>query len=140
MLPILAAVMPSLVDLIGRLFPEDPAKKAQAQLEILKMQQEGALAQLNADLQTSLAQLSVDGEEAKSESLFKSGWRPFIGWTCGVACGWNWLGISVAKFGCSLAGVTVAMQPADLSQMWPVLLGMLGLGGLRTVEKIKGAN
>lgn len=126
-------------DVVKRMWP-DPAQQAQARLQLLDMQQKGQLAELDAQLKTQLAQLQVDDDEAKSESTFKSGWRPFIGWTCGVACGWNWLGISVVKFGCSLAGVAVTIAPADLSQMWPVLLGMLGLGGLRTVEKLKGAN
>ena len=69
--------------------------------------------------------------------LYAAGWRPFIGWVCGVACAWNWLGLSVAQFALTAAGHPVAMPAADLSQMWPLLLAMLGLGGLRTVEKLK---
>jgi hypothetical protein len=129
-----------LIDTVVKRMWPDPAQQAQARLQLLDMQQKGELAQLDAELKTTLAQLQVDDDEAKSESIFKSGWRPFIGWTCGVACGWNWLGISVVSFACRLAGVTADIHPADLSQMWPVLLGMLGLGTLRTVEKMKGAN
>lgn len=81
-------------------------------------------------------QLNINMAEASNPSVFVSGWRPFIGWTCGAACAWNWIGLSIVKTGATLAGVSVAMAPADLSEMLPVLIGMLGLGGLRTMEKI----
>ena len=129
-----------LIDTVVKRMWPDPAQQAQARLQLLDMQQKGELAQLDAELKTTLAQIQVNDDEAKSESLFKSGWRPFIGWTCGVSCGWNWLGISLVRFACSLAHVTVTIAPADVSQMWPVLLGLLGIGTLRTVEKIQGAN
>lgn len=78
--------------------------------------------------------------EATSPSggAFTSGWRPFIGWVCGVACAWNWIGLPVAKFAAAYLGHPMAFSAADLSDMWPLLMGMLGLGGLRTFEKVKG--
>lgn len=95
-------------------------------------------AQMAAALTVIQGQLDANREEAKSASVFVSGWRPFIGWVCGAACAWNWIGLPAAKFGLALFGVPVSLSPADLGEMWPLLLGMLGLGGLRTVEKIKG--
>ena len=83
-------------------------------------------------------QLEVNREEAKSPSVFVSGWRPFIGWVCGAACAWNWVGLKLALFVAAYLGHTLVLQPADISEMTPVLLGMLGLGGLRTMEKIQG--
>ena len=112
--------------LIDRLWP-DPAQRDAARLELLRMQQAG-----------ELAQISVNTEEARSTSLFVSGWRPAVGWCCVAACGWNWLGFPIAKLAAELLGHPIALGPADLGEMWPVLLGMLGLGGLRTLERING--
>jgi hypothetical protein len=94
--------------------------------------------QLSAAVMVIQGQLEINKEEAKSPSVFVSGWRPFIGWACGVACVWNWFGLKVALFIAAYMGREINMQPADMSEMLPVLLGMLGLGGLRTMEKING--
>jgi hypothetical protein len=59
-------------------------------------------------------------------------------WVCGVGCAWNWIGLPVAKLGLAVAGHPLDIAPADLSEMMPLLLGMLGLGGFRTIEKIRG--
>ena len=95
-------------------------------------------AQLAAAVSVVQGQLEINRVEAASPSVFVAGWRPFIGWVCGVSCAWNWLGLSVAKFVLAVAGHPVQLSPADLSEMWPLLAGMLGIGGLRTFEKIKG--
>lgn len=116
--------------LIDRLWP-DPAQRDAAKLELLKMQQSG-------DLAIITGQLEVNKEEAKSASVFVSGWRPFIGWVCGMACAWNWIGLPVVKAGLLVAGHSLDLRPADLTEMLPVLMGMLGLGGLRTIEKLNG--
>lgn len=71
-------------------------------------------------------------------SIFVTGWRPFIGWVCGLACAWNWIGLPLARLVAALLGHPVALGPADLADMWPLLLGLLGLGTLRTAEKIRG--
>ena len=112
--------------LIERIWP-NPADRAAAQLELLKLQQSG-----------ELAQIAVNMEEAKSSSLLTSGWRPALGWCCVIACGWNWIGLPVVRLAGELLAHPIALAPADLSEMWPVLLGMLGLGSLRSLEKIKG--
>ncbi|HWH83456.1 MAG TPA: 3TM-type holin [Burkholderiaceae bacterium] len=95
-------------------------------------------AQLAAAVQLVQGQLEINKAEAASPNVFTSGWRPFIGWVCGVGCAWNWMGLPVLTFALAAAGHRVDMAPADLSQMWPLLGGMLGLGALRTVEKVKG--
>ena len=96
--------------------------------------------QLAAAVMVVQGQLDINKVEAASPSVFVSGWRPFIGWVCGVACAWNWIGLKVALFVAAFLGHPLNMQPADVSEMMPVLLGMLGLGGLRTVEKLRGVN
>lgn len=99
---------------------------------------EAEKAQLAAALALVQGQLDINKAEAASPSVFTSGWRPFIGWVCGAACAWNWIGLAVAKFACAYFGHPLALTPADLTEMWPLLMGMLGLGGLRTFEKVKG--
>lgn len=116
---------------IDRLWP-DPQKAAEAKLELYKLQQSG-------ELQLLTGQLEINKAEAASASVFVSGWRPSVGWVCSAACAWNWIGLPIAKFGFALAHIQVNIAPADLSEMLPVLFGMLGLGGLRTIEKINGA-
>lgn len=95
-------------------------------------------AQLAAALSLVQGQMDINKAEAASPSAFTSSWRPFIGWVCGVGCAWNWIGLPVAKFVMIALGHPAAVSPADLSEMMPLLLSMLGLGGYRTLEKIKG--
>jgi len=83
-------------------------------------------------------QLDANKTEAASASLFVSGWRPAVGWVCVLAFGWNMIGLSIAKVVLGLINHPLQIAPADLSEMMPILIGMLGLGGLRTVEKING--
>ena len=96
-------------------------------------------AELAAALAVVQGQMQVNQAEASSSSVFVAGWRPFIGWVCGMACAWNWIGLPMAKAGLLLGGGPVlTLAPADLTEMLPVLMGMLGLGALRTAEKFKG--
>ena len=111
---------------IARLWP-DPADQAKAQLALLELAQRG-----------DLAQIDVNKAEAASTSAFTSSWRPLIGYICGAGCAWNWIGLPVASFVFSAVGHPVAMSPADLSEMMPLLFGLLGMSGLRTLEKVKG--
>ncbi len=95
-------------------------------------------AELVAAVQLVQGQIDINKVEAASPRLLVSGWRPFIGWVCGAACAWNWLGLPVALFALSAAGRPLDLKPADLSEMWPILIALLGLGGFRTTEKIAG--
>lgn len=125
-------LMMPILDIAGkvfdRLFP-DPQQKAQAQFELIKLQQEGALKQLEADLEMSKGQMEANIEEAKNPSLFVSGWRPAIGWVCAAGFLYQYLGRPIAI----ACGVT-DLPTLDGSLM-ELTLGMLGLGGLRTLEK-----
>ena len=116
--------------LIERLFP-DPTQAAAAKLQLLQLQQSGQLAEMTA-------LTDINKVEAGNTSILISGWRPGLGWICVAACGWNWIGLPIAKVLFIALGYKLALDPADLSQMLPVLMGMLGLSGLRTVEKING--
>jgi hypothetical protein len=122
---------------IDKIWP-DPVQRDAAKLELLKLQQSGELAQLTADTNLMIEQIKVNQAEAANPSVFVSGWRPAIGWVCGAACGWNWIGLPVVKLALEIYGHPINLAPADLTEMLPVLMGMLGLGGLRTIEKLQG--
>ena len=123
--------------LIDRFFP-DPEKKAAAQLELIKMQQTGELAALAATTDLAKAQLAVNEREAQSASLFVSGWRPAIGWICASALAYQFILRPMVLFAAAYAGHPIPNPPALDDTLWQLLFGMLGLGGLRTYEKVKG--
>lgn len=130
MIGLLSAVLPSVMEVAGRFLPEDKEKRAAAEREIE--------AQLTTHLaKIDLAQLEINKVEAASRSVFVSGWRPFIGWSCGAAMALNFIVFPLASFVLAQTGYLVKLPTLDMSQMMPVLMGLLGLGGLRTVEKIK---
>ena len=81
--------------------------------------------------------LEVNKVEAASKSMFVAGWRPFIGWVCGIGFLSNFIIIPMANFGLALAEMSIVIPMIDTTQMMPVLMGMLGLGAMRTVEKVQ---
>lgn len=124
-----------LFGLIDKLFTSED-ERAAAKLKLLEMEQAG-----------QLAQIAVNLKEAECENTFVAGWRPFIGWTCGIAFAYSFV---LQPFLTFLAWLVMAstgerlpvetLPTLDLAGMMPVLLGMLGLGGLRTWEKVTGTN
>ena len=83
-------------------------------------------------------QLEVNKTEAAQKSLFVAGWRPAIGWICGLGMASNFLVIPIANFVLALTGSTILIPLLDTGEMMPVLMGMLGLGAMRTYEKKQG--
>ena len=113
-------------------FIEDKDQKAQLAHEIATMAQRHAQEQI-------LSQLEVNKTEAAHRSMWVAGWRPFVGWSCGAAMAWHFILLPVTLFITSFAGFEFPELPAfDMDSLMTVLLGMLGLGGLRTFEKSKG--
>lgn len=85
------------------------------------------------------AQANINQVEAAHKSLFVSGWRPATGWICAVSLGFNFLCVPIFNMVGSITGIDVSnVKPLDLEIMLPVLLGMLGLGGMRSYEKKNG--
>jgi hypothetical protein len=113
---------------LDRVLP-DPAQQAAAKLELLKLQQNGELTQI-------AGQMEINKVEAASSSIFVSGWRPAIGWICGAGFAVQFVIGPLAEWGSALAGHPVKFPQMDTGTMMPLLLGMLGLGGLRTAEKL----
>lgn len=122
--------------IIDKLIP-DPAAKAAAQLELLKLQQAGEFKELEASTQLSLAQVEVNKVEAASDSVFKSSWRPLCGYVCVSGLAYQFLLQPLLTW---VSGMRGWMPPPvlDLGSLITMLGGMLGLGALRTQEKLKG--
>lgn len=118
-------------DLVNRFFPN----KSEAE----KAELAQAMALLQGQLDNQKAQIATNTEEAKSNSLFVAGWRPFIGWTCGAALVFQYIVRPLVMAGFAIAGkpFTVPLPGLD-DNLWQLLLGMLGMGTLRTFEKVKG--
>jgi len=125
----LQAIIGAVVPLLDKFIPDAGEKQALAH-EIATMAQKMAH-------ESALAQIEVNKEEAKSASAFVSGWRPFVGWTCGFALAYHFILQPLIVFGVTIAGVTFVPPVFDMNTLLTVLMGMLGLGGLRTFEKTK---
>lgn len=109
---------------------EDKDQKAALAHEIATMAERHAQEQV-------MAQIEVNKIEAASPSLFVSGWRPAIGWICALGMAGNFITIPFTNMILEIAGYDVALPLIDMETLLPVLLGMLGLGAMRTVEKVK---
>lgn len=131
-----------MLDLLGKLVDpvsnvldkvvEDKDQKARLAHEIATMAERHAQ-------ELAKGQIDINKEEAKSRNIFIAGWRPFVGWTCGLALFWHFLGLPVTLF---ITGWFNLQHPPlpefDMNSLMTVLLGMLGLGGMRSFEKFKG--
>ena len=129
-IPIIGTILDAIKSPLDRLIPDKNARqKFDHELEM-------------ALLQAGLAQAEINKAEARHPSVFVAGWRPFIGWICGLVLGWHFLGSDIANW-LRLAFFPDMPPPPALNgteTLVTVLLSMLGLGGLRTVEKLKGVS
>lgn len=117
--------------IVSRIWPDASADE-QAKL-VLALQQDKDFAQLMT------AQVNANAAEAANPNMFVSGWRPFIGWVCGLAMAWVYMVEPIIVFIGSASGHPITNLPTfNSSDMMNVLFGMLGMGGLRTFEKVKG--
>lgn len=130
-------LIPVLGNLLDRIFP-DPKAAAEAKLEVMRMAQAGELAQLDAEVKLIAGQVEVNKVEAAHQSLFVAGWRPAIGWVCGAAFAFKFILGPAAVVVMAMAGHPITLPEFDFTEMSTILMGMLGLGALRTVEKVKG--
>ena len=126
----LTALIAPATKLIGK-FIEDKDQKNKLAHDLATMAEKHAQ-------ELAKGQLAINKEEAKSGNLFIAGWRPFIGWSCGVALVWHFIAAPFIIFFAALFGATLPPLPEfDMGSLMTVLMGMLGLGGLRTFEKYK---
>jgi len=91
--------------------------------------------------EAAIAQVEVNKAEAQHRSIFVAGWRPFVGWVCGLALAYHFVLAPIILFATAIAGIEIPELPSfDMETLTTVLLGMLGLGGLRSFEKYKGVS
>ncbi|CAB4241236.1 Holin of 3TMs, for gene-transfer release [uncultured Caudovirales phage] len=117
-------------EIIKRVWP-NPEDQAKAQLELQKVVQAGEFKEIDARLAEMQAQTSINAVEAANANVFVSGWRPFVGWICGLGLGYEFLVRSMLN---GLLGYERYMH-LDINGLTTLLFGMLGLAGMRTYEK-----
>lgn len=131
------ALIPAVVSVIDKVLP-DPQQAAEAKMRALELAQNGELAALDADVRMALGQMEVNRAEAQTD-LFRGGWRPATGWCCVAGLAYQFIVQPTLPWVAALLGATVPPLPAiDNETLLILLTGMLGLGGLRTVERVKG--
>lgn len=134
--------------LIDKFIP-DPQAKAKAQVELMQQAQAGEFKEIEAALQIAANQTSINVEEAKNPSLFVSGWRPATGWACVIGLVYSfliqpllaWLTPMLSDNVCTSTIIDNCTKPPpelDIGTLLVLLGGMLGLGTLRTKEKLEG--
>ena len=128
--------LPILGSVIDKIFPDANAA-AEAKIKLIELEQAGEFKEIEASLQRDLQQIDLNKVEAGSDNVFKSGWRPFIGWTCGLGFAYAVIVYPVLTW---MAVVWNITPPPNLDSdlLFPVMLGLLGLGGMRSFEKFKG--
>ena len=113
-------------------FIEDKDQKAKLAHEIATMSERHAH-------ELAKGQIEINKAEAQHRSMFVAGWRPFLGWCLSFAMAWHFVIAPFTMFICAYAGIEIPALPEfDMGSLMTVLMGMLGLGGLRTFEKYKG--
>lgn len=127
-----------IIAIINKVVP-DKAAAAQAVVTLNQMQLQGALQEEFAQLQAvTSAQSDVDKAEATNANVFVSGWRPMIGWVCGAALASQYILRPVLQWGFTIAHQPLPTLPGIDDNLWQLMFGLLGLGTLRTFEKVKG--
>lgn len=130
-------IIPAITQVLDKIIP-DPQAAAEAKLRALELAQKGDLAALDAELRLALGQLEVNKAEATTD-MFRGGWRPAVGWVCVVGLAYQFVLQPLLPWVVALFGAQVPPLPAiDNETLMVLLTGMLGLGGLRTIERVKG--
>jgi hypothetical protein len=117
-------------DILGMFFPD------KTQEEKDKIAQAFSLIQLQQ--QADATQVAVNTTEASNTSLFVSGWRPAVGWVCAMAFAAKFMGGPLVFLVAEFLEKAIVLPPIDMTEMLPILIGMLGLGSMRTFEKLNG--
>jgi len=128
---LVSTLLPIVSGVIDRLVPDTNAA-AGAKRELEK-------ALIDAETAGVLGQLEINKIEAAHRSIWTSGWRPFVGWCCGAALCYHFVLQPIIIFGLALTATVPPDLPAfDMESLLTILLGMLGLSGMRSFEKFKG--
>lgn len=145
MIPLIASLLPTLASVIDKVIPNVAEReRAKAELALKLAENETEILKLFAA--QDQGQIEINKEEAKSSSLFVSGWRPFVGWVCAVGMAWAfvvkpWADWTIALFSRFYPQLVGFVTPTtNTGELMSLLLGLLGMGTLRTYEKFKGVS
>ena len=130
------ALLPTISGLLDKLIP-DPEARAKAQLDLLKLQQDGVFKELDAQLQINLAQAEINKVEAASQNGFQAGWRPLAGYMCVAGLGYEFLLRPLLPWALTVSGVEAPPLPSLDGVLFELVFGLLGLGTLRTADRWK---
>ena len=108
---------------------KDPVKMAEIEAKLLEM-----------EFVAQKAQSDINLEEAKNPNLFVSGWRPFIGWVCGIGVFYHFIGYSLMEWSIEVSGLSIEPPKLDTEGLMSLVIALLGMGALRTFEKVNGAS
>ena len=117
---------------------DDPAAQDAMAIKLAELEASGDLAQLAQDTGVMQAQAATNTEEAKSASMFVAGWRPAVGWICAAGLGVQYGLAPVLTWLAALVGRPVPFPQLNMSDLFPLLFGMLGIGAMRSWEKVQG--
>ena len=127
---IVTALLPALGTLVDRLIPDRAAaEKAKAEMEAEL---------IRASNEAALAQVEVNKIEAGHSSVFVAGWRPSIGWVCAAGLAWAFVLAPIASWALMVLGIKAELPAIQFDHLFELVLAMLGIGGLRTFEKLRG--
>lgn len=129
MIPIVGDLIREVGETVRELIP-DGDKKLEVGVRLAEIADQAD----ERETQLLLGQLEVNKADAQSGNMFQAGWRPFIGWTCGSALAYTWIVAPIAQAVFHLAVLPII----DPSQIYPIVLAMLGIGGMRSFEKFHG--
>lgn len=125
-IPIIGDIIGVVGKVIEKVIP-DKTKAAEMKHEI-------AMSLVNSDL----AQMSINKEEASHPSVFVSGWRPAVGWVCVAALFFNYILSPIINWGCAIWYPEILLPNLDISELMTLLFGLLGMGSLRSYDKSQG--
>lgn len=130
LLGLLPSLLPMLGEVLDRIIP-DKAEAAKARLEMEAKLLEAATAQAGQ-------QAAINQVEAANSNVFVSGWRPFIGWVCGAGLAWAFVVAPIASWLLVVSGIRQTLPQLQVEYLMELIVALLGLGGLRTYEKLRG--
>lgn len=131
-IPLIAPIVDKVLGIFDKIIPDTNARAAAAAAFTREV--------MELDFKTISDQIAVNLQEAKSDKLWVSGWRPFVGWVCGSALAWQFVIQPFLVFFIAWYEWQLPPLPAlDTGSLMALLMGMLGLGGMRTYEKLNGA-
>lgn len=122
---------------LERIWP-DPTKRAEELRKLEELRQVGDLKKFEGKIQLLIEQAKTNQIEAKSKSVFVAGWRPAVGWICAIVMAFNYIGVYMLEFAGGFFDGFFVPPRMDMGDLYPVLLGMLGISASRSYDKKNG--